>query len=54
MEEVLLGGDAANLEVVREAAGLLTQGQLEGLGSPPRWLGQARCLWLQWSSCQWW
>ena len=32
--EVQWGQDAATLEVVREATGLLMQGQLEGLGGP--------------------
>ena len=34
VEEVWLGGYAATLEVVREAIGLLTWGQVEGLGGP--------------------
>ena len=33
-EEAWLGQDIATLEVVREAAGLLMRGQLEGLGGP--------------------
>ena len=40
-EVAWLGWDAATLEVVIEATGPLMQGQLEGLGGPPRWLGQA-------------
>ena len=34
VEEALLGWNAATLEVVIDAAGPLTQGQLEGLGAP--------------------
>ena len=34
VEEVQHGQDAATLAVVREAAGLLIRGQLEGLGGP--------------------
>ena len=33
-EEVRRGQDAATLAVVREAAGPMTQGQVEGLGAP--------------------
>ena len=50
VEEVRLGQDTITLEVVREAAGPLMQGQLEGLGGPPRWMGQASCPQLQQSS----
>ena len=41
-EEVQLGWDAANLDVVMEVAGPLMWGQVEGLGEhTPRWLGPA-------------
>ena len=33
-EEARRGQDAATLEVVREAAGPMTWGQVEGLGAP--------------------
>ena len=36
MEEARQGRDAATLEVVMEAAGPLTRGQLEGLGACTR------------------
>ena len=36
MEEARQGRDAATLEVVMEAAGPLTRGQLEGLGARAR------------------
>ena len=36
MEEARQGRDAATLEVVMEAAGPLTHGQLEGLGARTR------------------
>ena len=47
VEEARQGRDGATLELVMEAAGQLTHGQLEGLGvrtgqaHPMRWLGRA-------------
>ena len=38
-EEVQLGRDAATLEVVMEAAGLLMQGQVQCLGSHAKQVG---------------